>query len=148
MKRIKKSKLIISIILLSLLIIEIITIGLSRASKTIDITLTAIDSSSALGNKEMTNLFTLVGRIVEIKDNGVLINVSRNFKNVDGIYENDIFFVEYWNWIMGKVKEYCLKGDLVGVKGRMQQDEEKVRLICEKFTFLSNKKELLEKEDK
>ena len=54
MKRIKKSKLIISIILLSLLIIEIITIGLSRASKTIDITLTAIDSSSALGNKEMT----------------------------------------------------------------------------------------------
>ena len=49
---------------------------------------------------------------------------------------------------MGKVKEYCLKGDLVGVKGRMQQDEEKVRLICEKFTFLSNKKELLEKEDK
>ena len=54
MKRIKKSKLIISIILLSLLIIEIITIGLSRASKTIDITLTAIDSSSALGNKEVT----------------------------------------------------------------------------------------------
>ena len=96
----------------------------------------------------MTNLFMLVGRIVEIKDNGVLINVSRNFKNVDGIYENDIFFVEYWNGIMGKVKEYCLKGDLVGVKGRMQQDEEKVRLICEKFTFLSNKKELLEKEDK
>ena len=52
MKRIKKSKLIISIILLSLLIIEVITIGLSRAGKTIDITITAIDSQSALGNKE------------------------------------------------------------------------------------------------
>ena len=54
MKRIKKSKLIISIILLSLLIIEIITIGLSRASKTIDITLTAIDASSTIGKKELT----------------------------------------------------------------------------------------------
>ena len=52
MKRIKKNKLIISIILLSLLIIEIITIGLSRAGKTIDITITAIDSKNALGNKE------------------------------------------------------------------------------------------------
>ena len=52
MKQIKKSKLIISIILLSLLIIEVITIGLSRAGKTIDVTITAIDSQSALANKE------------------------------------------------------------------------------------------------
>ena len=109
MKRIKKSKLIISIILLSLLIIEVITIGLSRAGKTIDITITAIDSQSALGNKEE--------------------KIEAN-KNEDGTYS--LTFPETINGF--KVKQYSLTREIT----TYQQDDEAIQQELEAANISSN----------
>lgn len=94
----------------------------------------------------MINVFMLVGRIAEIKDNGVVIKVGRWFKNTEGVYENDLIFVECYDTKMPRVKDYCKINDLVGTKGRIQMDNDKIRLICEKLTFLSSNKDILEKE--
>jgi len=99
----------------------------------------------------MSNMFMLVGRInndikIEKNENGVStmileVNVSRSYKNEEGIYESDIIEVRLWNGIANNTQEYCCKGDLVGIKGRIQQTGNKMELIAEKLTFLSSSKE-------
>lgn len=91
----------------------------------------------------MINNFVLIGKIGEITDKGIMIKVTRAFKNADGIYEEDLIFVECLESIMQKVKYYCKVGCTVGIKGRTQVENENLKLICEKLTFLSNNKELL-----
>ena len=94
----------------------------------------------------MTNMYCLIGRIGEIKDNGIVIKVGRCFKNAEGIYETDDIFVECFEYVISKVKDYCKVGDLVGTKGRIQADNGNIRIICEKLTFLSSNQEILKKE--
>jgi len=74
------------------------------------------------------------------------ITVPRNYKNEEGIYESDTFPVTLWMGIAEKTAEYCKKGDLIGVKGRLEMktdlvEADKIQIIAEKVTFLSNKQE-------
>ena len=97
----------------------------------------------------MLNQTVLVGRLVqdpEIKELendkkvcNITLAVTRSYKNADGIYETDFIPVTLWQGIAENVKEYCKKGDLVGVRGRLQVREDKVEVIGEKVTFLSSK---------
>ena len=105
----------------------------------------------------MLNQTVLVGRltknpeIVETesgkKVSNITIAVPRTFKNSDGIYETDFIEITLWNSIAERTVEYCKKGDLVGIKGRIQSDsyekdgEKKSvsRVIAEKLTFLAAK---------
>lgn len=108
----------------------------------------------------MINQAVIVGRIVkdlELKEteNGNKISwltlaVPRNFKNMEGLYDTDFIPCKLWRGIAENTKEYCKKGDLVGIKGRIQssnyEDQEGnkkyvVEIIAEKVTFLSTKKE-------
>lgn len=103
----------------------------------------------------MLNQIVLVGRLVqdlEIKEleNGqrvsyITLAVPRSYKNADGIYETDFIPCMVWNNIADNVKEYCKKGDLLGIKGRIQtrQEENKsiIEIVAEKVTFLSSRKE-------
>lgn len=103
----------------------------------------------------MLNQIVLVGRLVqdpEIKEleNGqrvsyITLAVPRSYKNADGIYETDFINCIVWNNIADNVKEYCKKGDLLGIKGRIQtrQEEDKniIEIVAEKVTFLPNRKE-------
>ena len=76
------------------------------------------------------------------------IAVQRPFKNQDGEYEADFISVVLWNGIAENACEYCAKGDLIGVKGRLQtnnyeKDGKMVYLtevIAEKISFLSGKR--------
>ncbi len=61
-----------------------------------------------------------------------------------------------WNGIAQNTSEYCHKGDIIGVKGRLQTREiekedgskEKVMdVVAEKVTFLTSKKEDEESEN-
>lgn len=90
------------------------------------------------------------------KKTEITIAVSRNFKNVDGIYETDFIRCILWNAIALNTSEYCHTGDVIGIKGRLQTrsylDEAENRkfvmeVIAEKVTFLSSAKNL-EKEVK
>lgn len=99
----------------------------------------------------MLNQIVLVGRLVEdleIKENEngkkvayITLAVPRAFKNVDGVYETDFIECILWQGIAQSTSEYCKKGDLIGVKGRIQSNNKKIEIVAEKVTFLSNKKE-------
>lgn len=97
----------------------------------------------------MLNQTVLVGRItkdVEIKkieDRKYAIlklAVTRSFKNEEGTYDTDFIDVSIFDNIADNVKEYCKVGDLVGIKGRLESKEDKLILVGEKVTFLSQAK--------
>lgn len=86
----------------------------------------------------MLNQCVLVGRLKELKDNTLTIAVSRPFKDKDGTYGIDIVKVEIFGTLLSNTKEYCQKGDIIGVKGRIGEHN---KIIAEKITFLSSRKE-------
>ena len=98
----------------------------------------------------MLNQIVLVGRlvdrpIVEENENGkkiatVKLAVPRSFKNSEGEYETDFIPCILWNGLAESTCEYCFKGDLIGIKGRLQCTTDKVKVVAEKVTFLSSKK--------
>ncbi len=107
----------------------------------------------------MLNQVVLVGRltddpkvIITEKNNkrtAINIAVQRAFKNSEGFYETDFIRCILWNAIAANTSEYCHKGDLVGIKGRLQNseylDKENTKryiteVIADKVTFLSSDK--------
>ena len=104
----------------------------------------------------MLNQIVLVGRLVkdpEVKKakNGnsyshITLAVPRSYKNIDGEYETDFLDCTLWSIMATNTKEYCKKGAIVGVKGRVEskvyeKDDEKkyiTEIIAEKVTFLSS----------
>lgn len=98
----------------------------------------------------MLNQLVLVGRLIDKpeiveteegkKYGTVTLAVPRSFKNDEGVYEKDFIPCVLYNGIVQQVSEWCKKGDLVGVKGRVQAEEGKIQFIAEKVTFLSTKK--------
>ena len=106
----------------------------------------------------MLNQAVLVGRIAtdpELKqtDSGknvsnITLAVPRSFKNINGEYDTDFISCVLWRGVAESTVNYCKKGDLVGVKGRIQSrsyevnDEKRqtVEVVAEKITFLSSKK--------
>ena len=78
----------------------------------------------------MLNQTILVGRITktpEMMENQdgskfAIINlaVPRTFKNENGEYDTDFIDCTLWKGIAENVCEYCKKGDMVGIRGRIQ----------------------------
>ena len=107
----------------------------------------------------MLNQLVLVGRLVrkpELRKSEnnkdytfITLAVPRSFKSSNGEYETDFVDCILWDNAATNTVEYCNKGDIVGVRGRIQSrviensNEEKrtvLEVICERVTFLSNKK--------
>jgi single-strand DNA-binding protein len=103
----------------------------------------------------MLNQVVLVGRLardLEVKklDSGkevanITLAVPRAYKNEEGVYETDFIDCTLWNIVAKNTAEYCKKGDLLGVKGKIQTtmvDDKKVtEVVAEKVTFLSIRKD-------
>ena len=106
----------------------------------------------------MLNQIVIVGRltsdpeVVKSEDgkerSQITLAVPRSYKNADGEYDTDFVDCVLWNGIATNTAEYCHKGDIVGVKGRIQtnnyetEDGEKRKstsIVAEKVTFLSSK---------
>lgn len=99
----------------------------------------------------MLNQVVMIGRlvakpIVEENENGrkvseITLAVPRSFKNAEGIYETDFIKCILWSCIAENTAEYCDKGDLISVKGRLQcLGGSELQLVAEKITFLTNNK--------
>lgn len=106
----------------------------------------------------MLNQIVLVGRLVkgvELEKEGdknvaiMSLAIPRSYKNENGEYDTDFINCILWNSIAENTSEYCRKGDIVGVKGRVQSrtiekedgtKENKIEIIAEKVTFLSSSK--------
>ena len=106
----------------------------------------------------MLNQVVLVGRLtrditINKGDKGrkvatIPLAIPRSFKNVEGTYDTDFINCVAFDLIAENTCEYCKKGDIVGVKGRLQsrvveKDENEkeylMEVIAEKVTFLSSK---------
>lgn len=105
----------------------------------------------------MLNQTIVVGRLVRDpelnetesgkKVTRITLAVPRSFKNVNGEYDTDFVPCILWKGIAENTVEYCKKGDLLGVKGRIQtstyeKDDETryaIDIVAEKVTFLSSK---------
>jgi len=107
----------------------------------------------------MLNQVVIVGRLVkelEVKElesgkvvSNITLAVPRSFKNAEGIYETDFIECTLWNGVAENTAEYCHKGDLLGVKGRLETKQIETEndglinstiVIAEKITFLNSKK--------
>ncbi len=107
----------------------------------------------------MLNTLMLVGRLatdIEVRKlesgkevTNILLAVNRSFKNQDGTYDTDFINCTLWDGIAKNASEFCKKGDLVGVRGRLQSDvyekddvkHHTLNVIVEKLSFLSKTKE-------
>lgn len=88
----------------------------------------------------MNNL-TLVGTLVEDPelrefDNGlkgafIVLRVMRPFKSMDGSYEADFIRCSLWEGIAQSTCEYCHKGDIIGIRGRLTSRSDEVVFNCE-----------------
>ena len=98
----------------------------------------------------MLNQVVIVGRlvskpIVEKNENGkkvseITLAVPRNFKNDKNMYDTDFIKCILWRDVAENTAEYCNKGDLVGVKGRLECLNGNMQLVAEGISFLSNNK--------
>lgn len=103
----------------------------------------------------MLNQVVIVGRLVEdveLKETehgknkaDITLAVPRSFKNLQGEYETDFIRCQLFNEVAKNTAEYCKKGDLIGIRGMLQsykhEDKSYLKVVAEKVTFLSSKKE-------
>ena len=75
------------------------------------------------------------------------IAVPRNIKNKNSEHDTDYIPVVLTDGIGKNVFDYCKKGDILGIKGKIESIKENdtynVRIVAERVTFLSTNKELL-----
>ena len=100
----------------------------------------------------MLNQVVMVGRLTsdpeinEVENDRkvatITLAVERSYKNAEGVYETDFIKCTLWNGIAETTAEYCKKGDVVGVKGRLQcLSGNELQVVAEKVSFLSSRKE-------
>lgn len=103
----------------------------------------------------MLNQIVIVGRLVRDpelrqteggkKVTNITLAVPRSYKNSSGEYETDFIDCVLWTGIAENTTEYCKRGDILGVKGRVQtrtfETDDKKRyiteVVAEKVSFLS-----------
>lgn len=98
----------------------------------------------------MLNQVVLVGRlshdleIKEIEENekelDMILSIPRSFKNSEGIYETDFINCKVYGNMANNVLDYCKKGDLLGVRGRLQVVDNNMLVVVDRVTFSSSSK--------
>ena len=87
----------------------------------------------------MLNQIALVGRIIENEEEGyITIAVPRYFKNEEGIYETANIKCKLTGKMEKNAKEWTKKGDIIGIRGRLEEGT--LYLMAEKIVFLSTTK--------
>ena len=97
----------------------------------------------------MLNQVVIVGRLVEkpiVEENqnekkvcNITLAVPRSYKNDEGIYDTDFIKCILWNSIAEHTIEYCKKGDIVAVKGKLQcLVGNELQVVAESTSFLSS----------
>ncbi len=85
------------------------------------------------------NYVVLVGRIKELEETNLLLKVNKSFKNENGIYESDLIPCVIKGNIAKATNEHCNIGDVVGIKGTLE-NKDKLYVLADKISFLSSKK--------
>lgn len=86
----------------------------------------------------MLNQVVLVGRLVDIQTYYILVKSMRPNKNADGEYESDTIKCYIPSNMYKNIKDRCEIGDIMGVKGRLENKDGNLIVSIEKATFLSS----------
>lgn len=78
----------------------------------------------------MLNHIVLIGKVIEtpvlketnsgLKYANLLLDVQRSFRSSDGQYDHDTINCTMWRGIAESSMPYCIKGNIVAIKGRVQ----------------------------
>lgn len=112
------------------------------------------------------NQVTLVGRLVrkpELKETDskkkvtyITLAINRPFKNVNGVYDTDFIDCSLWEMVAINTVDYCDKGDVISVRGRLQtrmiEEEDGTKksileVIGERITFISNNRKPIDNDE-
>ena len=111
-----------------------------------------------LEGDDFMNNITLIGRLTADpvlknleggkKVSNINLAIQRPFKNHDGLYETDFIPITLWQGLAESLNQYCVKGTLIAVSGRVQmhsgfiQDTpiQSIQIIGERVSFLSSPK--------
>ena len=97
----------------------------------------------------MLNQIVLVGRLVKNVEKGdkyMTLACPRSFKNAEGNYDTDFIDIKLSNYISQSTMEYCKKGDVIGVIGRIESlsvDDgdghyiKKMEIVADRVTYLA-----------
>lgn len=88
----------------------------------------------------MINQLFLVGKIKEIdtlKDNKLMVEVERNYKNPEGVFEKDYFKCDLWIALSKRIGLNCKNGDVVAIKGRLVGDSGNCHILAEQVILLN-----------
>ena len=92
----------------------------------------------------MINQLFLVGKIKRMPmfdellgDHDFILEVKRNYKNVEGVFEKDTFKCHLWIAISKKITLNCKEGDVVAVKGRLVEDNDNCKIVAEQIILLN-----------
>ena len=106
----------------------------------------------------MLNQVVLVGRLTADPElyqteNGrkvarLVLAVPRSYKNSEGDYDTDFISCKLWQVIAQNTANYCKKGDLIGIRGRIETYNYEIEtgtkylteVVADKVTFLSSRK--------
>lgn len=82
------------------------------------------------GRDGMINQVVLVGRLTKDPElrytadgtavANVTLAVSRNFRNTEGVIDTDFVHCTLWRKVAENTANYCRKGSMIGVMGRIQ----------------------------
>lgn len=100
----------------------------------------------------MNNVTIAVGRLVsdpKITENSnnkkecnITLAVPRDYYNQDGIYETDFIPATLYGTLAENTAEFCRKGNIIGIKGRIETIDGKLKVVADKVTFLARKEEI------
>ena len=86
----------------------------------------------------MLNKVVIVGRLVkEPTKDYLVISVSRNYKNKEGVYDEDI--VKVYHNMPSIIEQNIHTGDLVGINGKLETENNEIKIKSEKIIFNNNK---------
>lgn len=84
----------------------------------------------------MLNIVTLVGVLQEnpelkefesgVKGTFITLRVVKPFKSMDGNYESEFIKCALWEGIASSTCDFCTKGDIIGIRGRLTARSEDV----------------------
>ena len=94
----------------------------------------------------MFNQVFIVGKIDKIPDlncknmeNILVLEVKRNYKNVEGVFDKDYFSCYLWSALCKKINVSCKIGDVIALRGRLINDREKsaCNILAEQVILLN-----------
>lgn len=93
----------------------------------------------------MLNSVILIGRLVDTPtlrnyDNDYMVTtitlaVSRPFKNMEGEVDTDFIRISVWDIVAKNTCDFCRKGDLIAVRGRLQSKYSEVTFEKDKEVY-------------